>query len=166
MASLRAVCFLPDQQTVVSAGVDRSLRVWNTQGSSKSAPAEVLLHSLNNHTRRVHALAMRPSEGRTTMVASASKDRTVRFWQPTIGRMVRFVRLPAEPLDIAWVSDGSKIVAACSDGHVRVIDPEAVKVTQDRDGIDGRAYALAVHPTDGSVVVGGHDGQIRRVVLH
>lgn len=160
-----SVCFLKDRRILVSAGIDRSLRVWNAEISAQPTAAQSLLHSLDNHTRRVHALALRPGVGGMPMVASASKDRTVRLWQPTIGRMLRFVRLEAEPLDIEWVPDGSKIVAACSDGHVRVIDPDAVKVTLDLPTIDSWAYALAVHPTDGSVAVGGRHGQVRRVVL-
>jgi WD40 repeat protein len=152
-----SICFLSDQQTLVSAGIDQSLRVW-THGTG------VLLHSLNQHTRRVHALALRPGEGRMPVVASASRDRTVRLWQPTIGRMVRFVRLKAVPLNVAWLNDGSSIVAACADGHIRIIDPDSVEVTLDIPAVDGWAYSLAVHPADGSIVAGGRNGQVRRVI--
>ena len=85
------------------------------------------------------------------------------LWQPTIGRMVRYVRLEAEPLNIAWLNDGSRIVAACVDGHIRVVDADDVKVTQNLSAIEGWAYAIGVHPSDGSVAVGGSDGQLRRV---
>ncbi|MBI1930052.1 hypothetical protein HYR99_38095, partial [Candidatus Poribacteria bacterium] len=44
-------------------------------------------------------------------------------------------------------------------------DPELVKVTQDLPAIDGWAYSLVVHPTDGSVVIGGPNGQVRRVII-
>ena len=98
------------------------------------------------------------------MVASAAGDRSVRFWQPTIGRMVRYARLVAEPLDIAWLNDGSRVVVVCDDGRLRVIDSETVEVTLDIPAVAGWAYSLAVHPTDGSVVVGGVNGQVRRVV--
>ena len=79
--------------------------------------------------------------------------------------MVRYVRLDAEPLDIAWLSDGSRIVASCVDGRIRVVDPDEVKVTQTLHAINGWGYAIAVHPKDGSVTVGGTDGQIRRIEL-
>lgn len=153
-----ALCFLRKENVLVSTGVDQSLRVWKP-GSGE------LVHSLNIHTRPVHDLALRPGSEGLPMVASVSDDRSVRLWQPTIGRMVRFARLQSRPLDAEWLPDGSRIVVACTDGHVRVVHPVTVKVTQDIAAVKGWAYSLAVHPTDGSVLVGGQDGQLRRRIL-
>ncbi|MCP4816985.1 MAG: hypothetical protein GY888_31100, partial [Planctomycetaceae bacterium] len=50
-------------------------------------------------------------------------------------------------------------------GRVRVIDPETVKVMQELPAVEGWAYSLAVHPSDGSLVVGGQNGQLRRVIM-
>jgi WD40 repeat protein len=124
-----------------------------------------LIRSMNQHTKPVHALAVRPGEGGLPIVASAAGDRMIRFWQPTIGRMVRFVRLESEPLNIVWTNDGARVLAACVDGHVRVIDPVEVTVTQALPAIDGWAYAIAMHPKDWSVAVAGTNGQIRRIEL-
>ena len=68
-------------------------------------------------------------------------------------------------MDIAWLSGGLYVAASCADGRVRIVDPDTVEVIDDFPGIDGWAYALAAHPTDGSIVVGGSDGQIRRLLL-
>ncbi|MFP6770079.1 MAG: WD40 repeat domain-containing protein [Planctomycetaceae bacterium] len=152
-----SLCFLKKEKILVSSGIDRSLRVWRP-GSGE------LIRSLGIHTRRVHNLALRPGDGGLPMVASVSGDRTLRLWQPTIGRMVRFVRLRTRPLDVAWRPDGSRLVVACADGHVREVDPVTVKVTRDLPAVDGWAYSLAVHPTDQSVVVGGSGGQLRRIM--
>ena len=152
-----SLCLLPDKETLVTAGIDHNLRVWNLHSGG-------LVHSLNHHTRPVHAIALRPGERRLPIVASVSDDRTVRLFQPTIGRMVRFARLRSKPLEVGWLIDGSRIVVACQDGHVRLIDPDRVKVTQELSAIAGWAYALAVHPTDKTIVVGGHGGQLRRVL--
>ena len=152
-----SLCFLNDKKTLVSTGVDQSIRVWNlTTGA--------LIRSLNNHTLPAHDLALRPNEIGLPMIASASDDRTVRFWQPTIGRMVKFARLKEAPLNVAWLSNGSRIVAACTDGVVRLVDPDSVEVTDEIHALKGWAYAMAVHPTDGSIVVGGLNAQVRRIV--
>lgn len=153
-----SVCLLKDQQTLVSVGDDQSVRVWNSSTGE-------LIRSLSQHTKQIHAVALRPAGGELPMVASAAGDRTIRFWQPTIGRMVRYVRLEAEPVNIAWTNDGNGVLAACVDGHIRVVDPVEVMVTQDLPAIDGWAYAIAVHPSARSVAVGGTDGRIRRIEL-
>lgn len=76
----------------------------------------------------------------------------------------RFLRKSTRQAQL-WLSDGSEIVASCVDGRIRVIDPVKVKVTQDLPAIEGWAYAIAVHPKDQSIAVGGTNGQIRRIEL-
>ena len=90
------------------------------------------------------------------MVASAAADRTIRFWQPTIGRMVRYVRLPSAALAIAWIGDET-MVASCRDGKLRVINTFRLSIEQDRPAVTELGYALALHPTDGSVAEEDHD---------
>lgn len=155
--SVSAVCVLDDGQIFVSAGADQSLRVWNIESGQ-------LLRSLNQHSGPVHDLALRPTGEGLPMVASAAGDRTIRFWQPTIGRMVRYIRLEAEPLSIAWL-DEDTLVTGCVDGRLRIINANNVKVAGSYPAIDGWAYAVAVHPDDASVVVAGTGGQIRRIEL-
>ncbi|MCR9292423.1 MAG: WD40 repeat domain-containing protein [bacterium] len=155
--SVHALCLLKDNKTLISAGIDQSVRVWDLKSGK-------LIRSMNQHIKPIHALAMRPGVDGLPMIASAAGDRTIRFWQPTIGRMVRYARLDAEPLDIAWLHDGSRIVASCVDGQIRVVDPDEVKVTQTLHAMSGWAYTVAVHPEDGSILVGGSNGHLGRVI--
>ncbi len=151
-----SLCLMSDQNTLVSTSIDQSLRVWDLETGK-------MARSMSIHTMRVHDVAVRPGVTGLPMVASASDDRTVRLWQPTIGRMIRFVNLPSKPLDVEWLIDGSMIVVACADGHVRLIHPEKVEVTQDIPALDGWAYSIAVHPTDGRIVVGGVAAGLRQI---
>ena len=152
-----SLCFLKDKETLVSTGVDQSVRVWDLTSGT-------LIRNMNNHTLPAHALALRPNGTGLPMVASVSDDRTVRFWQPTIGRMVKFARLAEAPLNVAWLNNGARIVAACADGAIRLVDPDSVAVTGEIPALDGWAYSLAVHPTDGSVVIGGPNAQVKRII--
>ena len=152
-----ALCWLPDRKTFVSGSLDQSLRVWN-------ADTGELVRSLSQHTGSIHALALCPSNGGLPMVASSATDRTIRFWQPTIGRMVRYVRLPSEALAIAWI-DEEAIVASCRDGKLRVINTFTVQIERELAAVAKLGYSLALHPTDGSVAVGGLHGEIRRVLV-
>ena len=153
---INAVSLLPDRKTLVTAGVDQSLRVWNSETGD-------LIRSMNQHTRPIHALALRSGSSGLPMMASSAADRTIRFWQPSIGRMVRYVRLETSALDIAWLHDGVQMVAGCTDGNVRVIDTENVRVVETRGAIKGWIYAIAIHPNDSSVVVAGSNGQLKRL---
>ena len=95
---VRTLAVLRPEQQFVSAGIDHALRLWEAQPGT-------LVHGLSLHTGTVTKLSSRPGIYPVPVIASASEDRTVRFWQPTIGRMVRFVRLPSVPLDIDWFPD-------------------------------------------------------------
>ena len=77
---------------------------------------------------------------------------------------MRYVRLESEPLDIAWLND-SFLVASCVDGRLRCVDFENVQVVEIRPAIEGWAYAITVHPEDGSLAIAGSRGQIRRITL-
>ncbi|MCA9173705.1 MAG: hypothetical protein KDB14_04390 [Planctomycetales bacterium] len=174
-----SLCFVNDQ-TLVSAGIDQNLRVWNVQSGE-------LVRSLNNHTAAVQQVAARPGhraspgspamearrgQARLPWLASASDDGTVRLWQPTIGRMVRFVRLDSAPLAVAWslpIANHAQAPAPAQlfvvdrAGTLLSIDPDTAAVQKLRTVIDGWCYCLAAHPTNGSLLVGGENGQLQRV---
>jgi WD40 repeat protein len=151
-------CYLPDGQRLVTAGADETLRLWDDQGE--------IVRTLTNHTNAINHLALRPAIELQAqpVIASASDDRTVRFWQPAIGRLVRFVRLDHVPQAIVWSADGATVLAVCSDGRLRTIDAETAELRDVHDAIDGVAYAIAVAP-DGSLAVGGANGQVRRLTF-
>ena len=149
-----SLCFLNDTDTLISTGIDQNVRVWD-------ATTGELQRSLNNHTMTVHDLALRPNNSGLPMVASASDDQTVRFWQPSIGRMVKFARLKTALLNVAWLNNGSRIAATGIDGSVYIIDPNTVEVKTMIPAIEGWVYSLIVHPTDSNIIVGGQNGQVR-----
>jgi WD40 repeat protein len=152
-----AITFLPDGKTALSAGVDQTLQLWEVETGKP-------LRTLDNHVAPVNDLATRPQtpEGTPAIIVSASDDRTVRLWQPTTGRLMRFARVASAPRAAAWTADGRTLLIACKDGRVRVIDPDTVEVLRDLPALDGVAHSLVVAP-DGSVLVGGENGQLRRL---
>lgn len=153
-----SLCYLAEAKLLVSAGLDQNLRVWQL-------PSGEPVRTLNNHTREVHQLALRPGVEGLPMIASVSNDRTVRLWQPTIGRMVRFAKLDSIPLAVAWLPSGSHFAVTCEDGHVRLIDPHTLEIRQDTPAVKGWAYSLAIHPTEATLLIGGQHGQLKRIVL-
>ncbi len=112
-----AATYLSDG-SIATGGGDRTIVVWN---SSSGQTTRVL----RQHTGSVHALALQPaSEGSLDrLLASASEDRTIRFWQPNIGRMVRFHRFSSIPRSLVWTHDGRWLLAGCDDGTIVQLDP-------------------------------------------
>lgn len=151
------VCYLDESPYLVSVGLDQTVRVWDgTTGEP--------FRQMNHHTRAVLDVAARPNDrsGRH-LLATASDDGTVRLWWPLVGRLVRFARLDSPALAIEWSPDGTHLLAACRDGHLRVIDPGTVKILMDIPVSDGWAHAVAASPHNQSAVVGGAGGKLERI---
>ncbi len=147
-----AVTFSPDDQQLVSAGADRTLKVWN-------AVSGELVRTLAHHTDAVHALAFRPE---STYCASAGADQTVRVWQPAIGRMVRIVRHhDAAVFAVAWHPQGNHLFSAGEEGIVRIIDADSDQVLNSWQAHDDWIYRLAVSPDGTHLATGGWNGAVK-----
>jgi len=159
-AAVLAAAWLTADDLVLSAGVDQSIRVLEPATGN-------IRRSLDNHTAAVRDLAIRPGQhDGPVIVASCGSDRTVRFWQPTIGRLVRFVRLPSPPTALAWTPSGSHVLAACEDGRLRSIDPQTIAVAELVPSLEGVAYAVAALPDGSGAVLAGAAGQLQIVPLN
>ncbi|MEX2172966.1 MAG: hypothetical protein WD872_01305 [Pirellulaceae bacterium] len=157
-AAALCVIWLP-QDAVISGGADQAIRVLDSQSGK-------VVRSLDNHTAAVRDLAVRPgTDDGLALVASCSADRTVRFWQPAIGRLVRFARLASPPTALAWTPSGSHVLAACEDGRLRAVDPVTIAVVELPGGLSGWAYAVAILPGGKSAILGGQQGELRIVPL-
>ena len=143
-----AIAFLPDGRTVVSAGVDQSLQVWRADTGEH-------VRTLDNHIGAVNDLAVRPvlSADAPPVVVSVGDDRTVRLWQPTIGRLMRFTRLPTKATAVAWSPAGDRLLVGGADGRLRVFEPDRLESVTQTAGLDGPVYTLVV--AGGEVVIGG-----------
>jgi WD40 repeat protein len=147
-----AVRFL-DPQTVVSAGVDNTLRIW-------SVPEAKHLRTLDNHLGAVNDLAFSPSANPKSepILGSASEDRTVRLWQPRIGRLMRFARLASVPRCLVWAADGQHLIAGCNDGRLRFIDAQSMEIVRELDGGRGRIHQLILDARRERILVVGEQG--------
>ena len=115
---ISGLVFSPNRELLVTASVDRSIKMWD-------AASGTLRHSSSQHTDIAHGLAFRPRATGGANVpcfcVSASRDKTVRVWQPSIGRVVRIVCGHGGPVfAVVYSADGARLYSAGQEGIVRV----------------------------------------------
>ena len=101
-----SVAFAPDSQTVASAALDGTVKLWDTDtGALLSTPA--------GHTDWVRDVAWSPDD---QILASASRDKTVRLWTVEDGVLqLTFQHHSEEVWSVAWHPDGEILAsAACA----------------------------------------------------
>lgn len=156
VGAVLGLAFSPDGLLLVTAGRDRSAKVW-------SAGEGRLLRSFNHHTEAVQTVAFRPRPdgGGPATCATGSDDRTVRVWQPGIGRMVRIVRgHEGAILALACSADGTALFTAGSEGVVRRLDADSDTVQQAWRASDDWIYVLAASPDGRFLAVGDWAGRV------
>lgn len=139
---VRAVAFAPDGRTLLTAGDDGPLRIWDAADGR-------LLRSLEHHEGPVHALAVSP-DGKS--VASAGADRAVRLWDLGGGEPTVREGHTHWVLAVAWSPDGRTLATVGGDDTVRLWadagrgDPVRLDVPSPRAAYwspDGRVLAIA-----------------------
>jgi WD40 repeat protein len=117
-----AAAWSDSQPWLATSGVEPAIQIWNSENGT-------WIRSLDLHTRPVIALAfVRPDQAQEDYLISIGEDGTVRLWQPRIGRLVRFARLPSNPLLAEWMGQGLRVAVALVDGSVVEVDLEDLSI--------------------------------------
>jgi WD40 repeat protein/serine/threonine protein kinase len=147
-SSVFGLAFTADGRSLVSASMDRTLRVWNIANEQEQI-------RFVGHQGAVRSLALHSPSG---LAVSGGSDGMLNFWD---------IRNPAEPLTLdgaspsggfAFSPDARKIVGTGYRGQVTVHDTETGKRILDFKGHD-RAGRVAAFAPDGRwfVTAGGDD---------
>jgi WD40 repeat protein len=164
LAEVQAIAFL-DNDTLASAGRDRTIRIWRpadgrlvatfrgaiAPGEEKSAPMA--------HLDRVVGVDFAP-DGKT--VATACEAGTVTLWDPTshLDRLV--LQLPGGAARcVAYAPDG-KLLAAAGDGRaIHLFDPDSGKEVASLKSDAGAITSLAFSRDGAILACGSRDGTAR-----
>jgi WD40 repeat protein len=166
---INSLAFTPDGKLLASGSADKTVGIWDTK-TWKS-----ILELPLTPTDPVNAVAFSP-EG--DMLAYASEERAIRVWRTQSafleidtsrpGRRNQMVQTRAVdtgacvPLGVVWAKgpQHSRIVAACSDGTLRMMGPagnQGVTLSGHGDWV----YAVAASPDGTRIASGSGDGAVK-----
>ncbi|KAL6712638.1 hypothetical protein ACN47E_000515 [Coniothyrium glycines] len=143
---VQAIAFSPDEQTVISASADNSIRLWDTATGN-------CLETLDGHTGAITAIAL--SSRNEQLVASASEDHTVRIWDISTG-MCRWT-LEGHSGKVKAVafspSDGQLVMSASEDNTIRLWEVDTGTCHHTLKGHSGPIEVVEFSPPDGRLIV-------------
>ena len=158
--SVLAIAPMPDAETIASAGADHTIRVWRRDDAEQ-------VRTLSNHVATVTQIAIAPPyrpRDQLARMASISDDRTLRIWQPLIGRLVRFTRFASVPTAMTWSPDGERLLVSCRDGTLWNAEVDNLENKRKiAEGL-GRVFELAIL-RDGQSVLAAGDFGVKRIAL-
>ena len=114
--TIRGAAFSREGSLVVTAGDDRTARVWD-------AATGILRFELKGHGGTVTGAAFSPDGA---AIATSSADGTARIWDASSGRLSSELRGHAsDVLSVAFSPDGARVLTASEDGTARIWDVTA-----------------------------------------
>jgi len=141
---------------LVSVAEDMSVRLWDLEN-------ETLKRTMNQHVGAVLGVRLlNGAESSRPVIASWGKDRTVRFWQPTIGRMMRFATLEAVPLSSCWNEQQQTLFVGDSEGSVHSIDWQTGKLVGKRQITNDWIVTLCEDEQERVLYAGTTSGELWR----
>lgn len=143
-----AVSYSPDGRTLISAGADRRLKVWDVAVAETAS----LLAEAKAHESPVYAAAFSPDG---SAWATAGYDKTLRVWDAATRAPRKVAATRAALFALAWSPDGKSLACAGDEGAVRVVDSDGSRVWELRHGAPLRALAWS---KEGLIAAGAEDG--------
>ncbi len=96
------------------------------------------------------------------VIASASHDRTICFWDAATGKLLRRLEGHRHAVfALALSPDGKRVATAESDGSVWLWDTANGKLLWCGEGHNGPAYCVAFSPDSATIASGGLDAKVR-----
>jgi WD40 repeat protein/serine/threonine protein kinase len=150
--SVNAVDVTPDGRYVLSAGADRTVRIWDLTGEDR-------VRTLQAHTDVLTSVCVLPDGGHAL---TAGLDGVVREWELASGSCVRTLEAHVGAVHgVAVTPDGSHALSAGSDHTVRVWNLAEGTCSRILEGHTDRVNSVCVRPDGRHALTAGSDGVVR-----
>ncbi|WP_433796836.1 NB-ARC domain-containing protein [Actinoplanes sp. CA-252034] len=151
-APVRAIAIAPGSDWFVTAGADRTVRLWTAATGAERM-------TLTGHTDRVTAVAI-AADG--TWLASGGADRSVRAWDAATGALrARFTGHTAQVNAVAIAPDGTWLASGGADGTVRIWDLAGGTQRARLTGHSGPVTSVAIGPDGDWLATSSDDRSVR-----
>ena len=144
-----SVSFSPDNKLIASGGSDKTVKLWNADGSKHA--------TLTGHEDVVSSVNF-SSDGES--IISSSADKTVRIWNADGSERAILKGHEAAVTSANFSPDGQSIVSAGIDGTIELWNVDGSK-QEPIKGHQGSVWSVSFSPDGNSVISGGQDGTVR-----
>uniref|UniRef100_A0A671Y961 Coronin n=1 Tax=Sparus aurata TaxID=8175 RepID=A0A671Y961_SPAAU len=158
--------FCPHNDNIIASGSeDCSVMIWEIPDGGLTTSLTDPVVKLDGHSKRVGILSWHPTAHNVLM--SAACDNVVILWNVARGEEV--VRIDTVHTDLiysaCWNRDGSRILTACKDKFLRVLDPRKGTVLLEKEKPhEGSRPIRAVFVSDGKILTTGFSRMSERQV--
>jgi len=139
--AVTGVVFAVNGQRILSAGLDRTIKIW-----SPVAPPRQARLTLQAHTERAWAVAFSPDSRVLASVSGMEKSGELKLWEAATGKQLIVVSAPKGLRCVAFAPDGKTLATGCFDNTVQLREAATGKVLRVFKGHQGGINSLSFSP--------------------
>jgi len=146
--------FRPDDQLLVSASWDRTIRSWRTSEFTPFTGGT----RLEGHRGFIRGVAFSPDG---SVLASVARDGNLRLWDPDLAQPIARIRPDGKALNALDFSPDSRFIAiAGADDHVRILETRTARTVAEFPGHESSSASVAFDPSGTHLATGGEHGTV------